>query len=97
MDTAEALTATFILVEINMVRMNSSDASERLDDLIDETAQTHKPIQIEGTHSVGVLLSEEDWRSIQETLHLLSIPGMRESVIEGMQIPIEECEKDLDW
>ena len=44
-----------------------------------------------------MLISEDDWRSIQETLHLLSIPGMRESIVDGMKTPAEECTEELDW
>ena len=50
-----------------------------------------------GKRHNAVLLSEEDWAAIQETLYLLSIPGMRESIKKGLATPIEECEKDLDW
>jgi len=44
-----------------------------------------------------VLISEEDWNAIQETLFLLSVPGMRESIREGMDTPVEECDKELEW
>lgn len=57
--------------------------------LLEETSASHEPIQITSGSSKGVLVSEEDWRSIQETLYLLSIPGMRESIREGMETPYE--------
>ena len=65
--------------------------------LIDEAAESHEPIQITGKRSNAVLLSAEDWRSIQETLYLLSIPGMRESLIKGMKTPLSKCKKEPGW
>jgi prevent-host-death family protein len=80
-----------------MTTLTASEARSKLYRLIDEAASTHTPILITGKRSNAVLISEEDWRAIQETLHLLSIPGMRESIREGLNTPIEECAKDLDW
>jgi prevent-host-death family protein len=80
-----------------MTVIKASDARARLYGLIDETASSHEPILISGKRSNAVLVSEEDWRSIQETLHLLSIPGMRESIIEGLNTPVEKCAKELEW
>jgi len=65
--------------------------------LLDEVAQSHEPVLITGKHSNAFLVSEDDWRSIQETLHLLSIPGMRESIRDGLNTPAEECADRLDW
>ncbi len=65
--------------------------------LIDETANSHKPILITSKRHNAVLVSEEDWSAIQETLFLLSVPGMRESLREGMEVPLNECEEELDW
>ncbi len=65
--------------------------------LIDETAESHQPIVIMGKRNKAVLVSEEDWSAIQETLYLLSVPGMRESIREGMDTPVEECDEELDW
>ena len=65
--------------------------------LLDEASKTHEPIQITGKRSNAVLISEEDWRSIQETLYLSSIPDMAESIKEGLNTPIEECDEKLDW
>ena len=77
--------------------INAEEAQNILQKLLEETSISHEPIQIISTSSTGVLISEEDWRSIQETLYLLSIPGMRESIREGMNTPIEECSKELTW
>ncbi len=80
-----------------MVTVNATEARSRLYNLIDEASQTHKPIVITGKRHNAVLLAEEDWNAINETLHLVSIPGMRESIIEGMEASLEECDKELDW
>ena len=80
-----------------MTAIKASDARARLYRLIDEAAASHEPVLITGKRKNAVLVSEDDWRSIHETLYLLSVPGMRESIIEGLRTPTEECAKDLDW
>ena len=80
-----------------MTILNATEARTKLYSLIDEAADTHQPIVITGKRGNAVLVSEEDWNSISETLHLLSVPGMRESIKEGMNEPITECSKELDW
>jgi prevent-host-death family protein len=80
-----------------MTTLNATEARSKLYSLIDEAAVTHRPILIMGKRGNAVLLSEEDWNAINETLFLLSVPGMRESIREGMETPLEECEKDLAW
>ena len=80
-----------------MSTLNATEARSKLYALIDETSKTHKPITITGKRGNAVLLSEEDWNAINETLYLVSIPGMRESVLEGMETDLEECSEDLDW
>ena len=80
-----------------MTTLNATEARSRLYNLIDETAETHQPIVITGKRTNAVLLSEDDWNSINETLFLLSAPGMRESIREGMNTKLDDCDKDLDW
>lgn len=80
-----------------MTTLNATDARSKLYKLIDETASTHEPILITGKRANAVLLSESDWKAINETLHLLSIAGMRESIKEGMAEKISESSKELDW
>ncbi len=80
-----------------MTILNATEARSRLYTLIDEAAETHQPIVITGKRSNAVLISEEDWNAIAETLHLLSVPGMRESIKEGMKEDISELSKELDW
>lgn len=70
-------------------------AQESLQAVLDEARLSHEPIQITSESANGVLLAEADWRSIQETLYLLSIPGMRESIRDGLQTPLEECAPEL--
>ncbi len=79
--------------------LSASEARTRLYRLLDETAESHIPIVITGKRSNAVLISEEDWRAIEETLYIQSVPGVRESILEGLNTPVEECieEKDLDW
>ena len=73
------------------------DARQRLFALIDELGQSHEPVQITGKRSNAVLLSEDDWRAIQETLHLVAIPGMRESILEGMATDVSELSSEPLW
>lgn len=80
-----------------MTTLNATEARSKLYSLIDETAMTHQPIVITGRRGNAVLVSEEDWDAISETLQLLSIAGMRESIIAGVETPIEECGQELDW
>ena len=80
-----------------MTVLKASAARVKFYRLIDEAAASHEPILISGKRRNAVLLSEEDWRSIQETLFLVSIPGMRESIIEGLKTPVSRCAKKIDW
>jgi len=80
-----------------MTTLNATDARSRLYALIDETTSSHKPIVITGKRGNAILLAEEDWNAINETLHLLSLPGMRESIREGLETPIEECDTEPGW
>jgi len=80
-----------------MTTIKVGQARTKLGRLVDEAAASHEPILITGKRANAVLLSEEDWRAIQETLYLLSIPGMRESIREGLKTPVEECALELDW
>ena len=80
-----------------MTTLNATEARSKLYNLIDETYQTHQPILITGKRGNAVLLAEDDWNSINETLYLLSVPGMRESIRQGMNTDLDNCDKDLDW
>ncbi len=80
-----------------MSAVTASEARASLYRLIDEVAASHDPLLITGKRGNAVLLSEADWNAIQESLHLLSIPGMRESIREGMDTPVDQCDEALDW
>ncbi len=80
-----------------MTILNATEARARLYSLIDEASNTHQPIVITGKRGNAVLVSEEDWNAISETLHLMSIPGMEESIKAGMKTPVSECSEELDW
>ena len=80
-----------------MTTVNATEARSKLYRLIDEAMQSHEPITITGKRGNAVLIAEQDWNAINETLFLLSIPGMRESIREGMETNLEDCESDLDW
>ena len=77
--------------------LTASEARANLYRLIDQTAESHQPIRIAGKRASAVLVSEADWDAIQETLYLTSIPGMRESIKEGMAEPLDTSVKALDW
>lgn len=77
--------------------VTASEARANLYRLIDESAASHHPVFIKGKRNTAVLVSAEDWASIQETLFLTSIPGMRQSILEGMNTPVDECKQELDW
>ena len=80
-----------------MTSIPITQARSMLYQLVDDAAESHEPIQITGKRSNAVLVAEEDWRSIQETLYLVSIPGMRESIRKGMKEPLKKSSKVLRW
>jgi antitoxin YefM len=80
-----------------MQTLTATEARTNLYRLIDQTAESHQPIAISGKRSSAILISSDDWESIQETLYLLSVPGMRESIKAGMSESIDSCSKELDW
>ncbi len=77
--------------------VTASDARANLYRLIDETNESHRPVVITGKRSSAVLVAAEDWNAIQETLYLLSIPGMRESIKKGMAEPLEKSARNVKW
>src|SRR5436853_1863747 len=80
-----------------MKTITASEARMNLYKLLDETAVTSEPVQITGKRADAVLVSMDDWRAIQETLYLRSIPGMRASIRKGLATPVKECLESLDW
>lgn len=80
-----------------MSAISASQARTNFYRLIDDVAISHQPVLITGKRANAVLVSEEDWSAIQETLYLLSIPGMRQSIKKGLKTPLEKCSKELKW
>jgi antitoxin YefM len=80
-----------------MSSINITNARKELYKMVESVNKSHEPIHITGKNSSAVLVGEDDWRSIEETLYLLAIPGMRDSIVDGMKAPIEELDKNLDW
>lgn len=80
-----------------MPTLSATEARKKLYNLIDQISATHEPVLITGKRGNAVIISEDDWRSIQETIYLLNIPGMRDSIREGLATPLKECGEELDW
>jgi len=80
-----------------MTTVSTTEARKDLYRLVDQVQDTHEPIQINGKRGNAVLVSEADWQALQETLFLVSIPGMRESILDGMATPAEELEDEPGW
>lgn len=80
-----------------MTTVTVTDARSKLYKLVDQAREESEPILITGKRGNVVLVSEDDWRAIQETLNLLSIPEMRESIVEGMAAPVDECAEEPGW
>jgi antitoxin YefM len=77
--------------------ITASEARAGLYRLMDEVAESHQPLTISGKRNSAVLVSAEDWQAIQETLYLLALPGMRESIKKGMAEPLAKSAKRLNW
>ncbi|WP_029408463.1 type II toxin-antitoxin system Phd/YefM family antitoxin [Thiomicrorhabdus sp. Milos-T2] len=80
-----------------MTTLNSTEARSNLYGLIAQVNESHEPVTITGKKGNAILISEDDWSAINETLTLLNIKGLRESIVEGIQTPLDECSKDLEW
>ena len=80
-----------------MTSVTITEARKKLNRLLDAVSESHEPVCISSKRGNAVLVSEDDWRSIQETLYLLSIPGMRKSIIEGLKTPVGKCSKEPGW
>ena len=80
-----------------MTTITATEARKLLYKLLDDVSDSHEPIQITGKRSSAILIAEDDWRAVQETLYLHAVPGMRESILAGLNTPVEECDEALDW
>jgi prevent-host-death family protein len=95
--TLIAYVITYLQGGLQLTTITATEARRRLYNLLEDVADSHEPIQIAGKRHSAVLVSESDWRAIQETLFLESIPGMRASIIKGLKTPVAKCTKDLTW
>jgi prevent-host-death family protein len=80
-----------------MTTVTVTEARKKLFSLLDEASSSHEPIHITGKRGGAILIAEDDWESVQETLYLLSIPGMRESIRKGLKTPVHKCSEGLKW
>lgn len=80
-----------------MEAKTATQARSQLYSLIDQVCEDHRPVHIQGKRGAAVLVAAEDWSAIEETLYLLAIPGMRDSLRKGMQTPIDKCSDELRW
>ncbi len=80
-----------------MTTITATEARRQLYTLLDNVADSHEPIQIAGKRHSAVLVSEDDWCAMQETLYLTGIPGMRDSIRKGLKTPVEKCVTELNW
>ena len=80
-----------------MTAVTVTEARSSLYQLLDSVAASHEPVLITGKRSNAVLIAEDDWRAINETLYLLGIPRMRESIVEGLNTPLDECDDEVEW
>ena len=80
-----------------MSTMNATNARQNLFRLIDEVNDSHEPVLITGKKGSAVLVSESDWKAIEETLYLNAIPGMAQSIRDGMEAPPSEMVDELEW
>jgi prevent-host-death family protein len=82
---------------VDMPTITATEARKSLYRLLDEVSESHEPIQITGKRGNAILISEDDWRAVQETLYFHTIPGMKESIVEGLNTPVDKCDEELDW
>lgn len=86
-----------LIIGVEVASISVTEARRRLFALVDEVGESHAPVEIHGKRGNAVLVSEDDWRAIQETLYLTSIPGMRESIMEGMAAPESALSESPGW
>ena len=80
-----------------MTTLTATQARKKIYSLVDEVNESHEAVQIQGKRGSAVLIAEDDWRALQETLYLSSIPGMKKSILKGMKTPVRKCSKKLVW
>lgn len=82
-----------------MVHTNVTNFRRNIFNLLEQTIKYNEPVNISTREGNAVVISEEDYNGLMETVYLSSIPGQREKIVEGLQTPIDECltEDEVDW
>ena len=80
-----------------MITVSVKEASDKLPDLVENTIEKREPVLISGKNNNAVLMAESDWQAMNETLHLLSVPGMRDSIKKGLSENLESTSRKLNW
>ncbi len=79
-----------------MINTNATNFRKQLFELIEQTVKFNEPVNISTKNGNAVLISEEEYNNLMETLYLTSVPGMKEKLLDGVNTPIEECD-DFEW
>ena len=82
---------------MDTITITGAEAPGLLGKLLDQVVETHEPVVIAGERGRAILIAEEDWRAVQETLHLASVPGMGESIVDGLNTPVDQCEGECGY
>ncbi len=80
-----------------MLSLSAAEARAKLYRLVEDASHSSQPVAIAGNRGHAVLVPAAHWHAIQETLALLAVPGMLESIREGLATPVETCARSLDW
>lgn len=79
-----------------MINTNATNFRKNIFEMLDQTIKYNEPVNISTKSGNAVLISEDEYNSLMETLYLTSVPGMKKKLEEGMNTPVEECE-EFEW
>lgn len=80
-----------------MITVSVKEASDKLPDLVENTIEKREPVLISGKKNNAVLMAESDWQAMNETLQLLSVPGMRDAIKKGLSENLKRTSRKLNW
>ena len=80
-----------------MITVSVKEASDKLPDLVENTIEKREPVLISGENNNALLMAESDWQAMNETLHLLSVPGMRDAIKKGLSENLKSTSRKLNW
>ena len=82
-----------------MTNTNITNFRKEIYELLDQTIKFNEPINISTKHGNAIVLSEEDYNNLMETLYISSIPKLKEDIVEGLKEPLENCisEDEVEW